>query len=125
MTGEEMERAIEFLLQSQANSEARQAATGSQLAETNRQLAETNNQLAETIRHVAENNVQIMHLGKQVEALADSQNDLTLIMTRYVEAQDSINISVQKSIRDLATSVQDLASTVERFIKGRGSNGNS
>ncbi len=111
MTGEEMERAIEFLLQSQANFDARSAAT-------DRQLAETNRQMTETVRQVTENTLQIKHLGQQVEALADSQNDLTLIMTRYIEAQDRINTSVQNSVRDLAT-------TVERFIKGRGSNGNS
>jgi len=46
MTGEEMERAIEFLLQSQANYEsrltdisARQDRTDEQIAETNRQLS--------------------------------------------------------------------------------------
>jgi ABC-type transporter Mla subunit MlaD len=38
MTGEEMERAIEFLLQSQANHEARLGELTAQIAETNRQL---------------------------------------------------------------------------------------
>lgn len=47
MTGEEMERAIEFLLKSQAKTEAQVAETNRQLAETNRQLAETDRQLAD------------------------------------------------------------------------------
>lgn len=81
MNSEEMERAIEFLLQSQASFEQR-------LEETNRQIVQT---------------------GKQIETLADSQNDLTRVLTRYIEAQDKINSSVQNSIRDLA-------STVERYI---------
>lgn len=87
MTTEEMERAIEFLIQSQASVEQR-------LEETNRQIVQT---------------------GKQIETLADSQNDLTRTLTRYIEAQDRINSSVQHSIRDLA-------STVERYIS-EGRNG--
>jgi len=38
MTGEEMERAIEFLLKSQADISARQDRTDAQIAETSRQL---------------------------------------------------------------------------------------
>jgi len=38
MTGEEMERAIEFLLQGQANHQARLDQLTQQIAETNRQL---------------------------------------------------------------------------------------
>ena len=38
MTGEEMERAIEFLLKSQADISARQDRTDAQIAETGRQL---------------------------------------------------------------------------------------
>ena len=38
MTGEEMERAIEFLLQGRANFETRLEQTNQQIAETNRQL---------------------------------------------------------------------------------------
>ena len=39
MTGEEMERAIEFLLKNQADISARQDRTDEQIAETSRQLA--------------------------------------------------------------------------------------
>jgi hypothetical protein len=44
MTGEEMERAIEFLLQSQADISARQDRTDAQVAETNAQIAKTGRQ---------------------------------------------------------------------------------
>jgi len=50
MTGEEMERAIEFLLQSQANLEAQVVEIGQQVAETGRQLsahAETQSEFIE------------------------------------------------------------------------------
>ncbi len=40
MTGEEMERAIEFLLQSQADLHAQSERTSRQIEETNKQLAE-------------------------------------------------------------------------------------
>jgi len=46
MTGEEMERAIEFLLQSQANFETRMAAFEEQQRRTDEQIAETGRQLA-------------------------------------------------------------------------------
>ena len=52
MTGEEMERAIEFLLQSQANHEARLGELTAQVAETGRQLstyAETQSEFMQTM----------------------------------------------------------------------------
>jgi ribosomal protein S12 methylthiotransferase accessory factor YcaO len=61
MTGEEMERAIEFLLQSQANYEsrltdisARQDRTDAQIAETGRQLAIYAQTQSEFIRSATE-----------------------------------------------------------------------
>jgi len=61
MTGEEMERAIEFLLQSQANYEsrltdisARQERTDAQIAETGRQLAIYAQTQSEFIRSATE-----------------------------------------------------------------------
>ncbi|HWS86933.1 MAG TPA: hypothetical protein VN282_08205 [Pyrinomonadaceae bacterium] len=51
MTGDEFERAIDFLLKSQANLEAGieevDRKLGARIEETNRQLAETNRQLGE------------------------------------------------------------------------------
>jgi flagellar biosynthesis chaperone FliJ len=46
MTGEEMERAIEFLLQSQANYESRLADISARQDRTDEQIAETGRQLA-------------------------------------------------------------------------------
>lgn len=81
MTGEEMERAIEFLLQSQAKVDA-------QLAETNRQLAETNRQLAETDRQLAETD-------RQLAVYAETQSVFIQTVTRALEAQDQINASLR------------------------------
>jgi chromosome segregation ATPase len=74
MTGEEMERAIEFLLQSQAKVDA-------QLAETNQQLAETDRQLAET--------------NRQLSVYAETQSVFIQTVTRALEAQDQINASLR------------------------------
>lgn len=74
MTGEEMERAIEFVLKSQAKAEAL-------IAETNRQLAETDRQLAETDRRLAD--------------YADTQSVFIQTVTRVFEAQDQINASLR------------------------------
>lgn len=61
MTGEEMERAIEFLLQSQASFEARMSAFEAQQRRTDEQIAET---------------------GKQLRAYAETQSEFIQIVTR-------------------------------------------
>ena len=116
MTGEEMERAIEFLINNQARFDARLAETNQQIAETNRQLAQTNQQL---------------------DAFAESQAQLIQVVTHTFEAQNRINEESQRNqdaawavIRELGVkqdrteeTVNRLAETVRRQIEGR--NGNS
>ena len=80
MTGEEMERAIEFILKSQAKAEA-------QIAETNQQLAETNRQLAETDRRLAD--------------YAETQSVFIQTVTRAFEAQDQINTRTDERLNRL------------------------
>ena len=63
MTGEEMERAIEFLLQSQADISARQDRTDAQIAETSRQLQAYTETQSELIRITSRN----------IDALATAQ----------------------------------------------------
>lgn len=92
MTSEEMERAIEFLLESQAKSEHR-------LEEMSRQLMQT---------------------GQQISTLADSQNDLTLVVTRHIETQTEINATLRDSMIKTDARLDRLAETVERFIAGQG-----
>ena len=96
MTGEEMERAIDFLLKSQANLEARIDQvntnlgarideTSAQLAQTNRQLAETNRQLAETNRLVR---LQGDTLSTFIEVTTSAFNDLAAAQSRLTAAQE-------------------------------------
>lgn len=70
MTGEEMERAIEFLLQSQASYESRLADISARQDRTDEQIAETNRQLAT----YAETQSQFIEIVTQAMAnLADAQ----------------------------------------------------
>ena len=117
MTGEEMERAIGFLLQSQANFDAR-------LEQTNQQVAET---------------------SRQLQAYAETQSEFIQVVTHHIETQVEINASLRESIRELKEMQRELketqnelkgaqlrtderldrlAATVERFIS-EGRNGNS
>jgi hypothetical protein len=100
MTGEEMERAIDFLLKSQANLEARIEQVNSNLSgrieETNRQLAETNRQLAETTNLMGEH--------------ARTQTAFIQIVTRTFEAQADINRRTDERINVLISAVERLNS---------------
>lgn len=77
MTGDEMERAIEFILQSQANHESRLG-----------ELTEKTNQLTE----------QIAETNKLVRLHAETQTAFIQIVTRHIEAQVEINASLRASI---------------------------
>lgn len=73
MTNEEMERAIEFLLKSQAGFEA-------QLAQTNQQVIQT---------------------SQQVESLGQMHEDFTRFVRSFMEAQSEINQSLRETVRAL------------------------
>jgi type II secretory pathway component GspD/PulD (secretin) len=111
MTGEEMERAIDFLLKSQANLEARieqvNANLGMRIDETNRQLGETNRQLGETNRQLGETN-------RQLGDYANTQTTLIQVITRTFEAQAAINKRTDERLNALIV-------TVEKLINERGS----
>ncbi|HYO99642.1 MAG TPA: hypothetical protein VER76_05590 [Pyrinomonadaceae bacterium] len=109
MTGEEMERAIEFLLQGQANHQVR-------LDELTQQLAETN---------------------RLVRLNAETQTQFIQIVTQHIEAQGEVNASLRDanaSLHDANASLRDaifstngrldrLEALVERYIEGRDGQG--
>jgi hypothetical protein len=98
MTGDEMERAIDFLLQGQANHEARLG-----------ELTDNVNQLTE---HVAETN-RLMQLH------AETQTQFIQIVTRQIEAQGEINASLRANINRTDVRLDRLEAVVERYIEGR------
>ncbi len=71
MTGGEMERAIEFLLQSQANFDSR--------------IGGLTGRMETLTQNVEENTRQIAQINKQIEVLAGSQNNLTQIVIRLAD----------------------------------------
>lgn len=93
-----MERSIEFLLQSQANQDARieklsqqVAQMGRQVEETGRQVAEVGQKVAELTRYVTEIGQQVTQTSRSLEDLAETQNEFMAHITRFIEAQVSIN----------------------------------
>ncbi len=124
MTGEEMERAIEFLLQSQANFETRLEQLLQNQAQLLQNQANFETGLEQTNRQVAET-------SRQVQIYAETQTEFIQVVTQHIEAQAEINASLRGTIRELATSqsrtderINRLADTFERHIR-EGHHGNS
>jgi hypothetical protein len=92
-----MERAIEFLINNQANFDAR-------LAETNRQIGELREAVAETNRIVQLN--------------AGTVTEFVQAVTGYMGAQGEVNANLRDAIAHTDAKVDKLAETVERFISG-------
>lgn len=105
MTGDEMERAIEFLLKHQANFESRQATLETQLEKTSHQVEDTNKRLEDT--------------NKRLEIHAETQTEFMRIVTQHIEAQGKINASLRALLARTDERVDKLADTIERFISGQ------
>lgn len=94
MTNEEMERAIDFLLKSQANFEARLARQEIERAQRDARIDErhelTNQQIAET--------------EKKIGMFADLQAEFMQLVTRTFDEQARINKSVAEALTRLAES---------------------
>ncbi|MEA2175990.1 MAG: hypothetical protein QOD00_3582 [Blastocatellia bacterium] len=80
MTNEEMQRGIEFLLNHQADFEARLAQTEAQMARTSEQLTQT---------------------SQQVELLARMNGEFTQFVRSNLEAQSELNQALRETVRAL------------------------
>jgi prefoldin subunit 5 len=98
MTNDEMERAIDFLLKSQASLDVR-------IGQTNEQLGHTNEQLRQ--------------LAEQVGAFADTQADIMRVMTRTFEAQAQINESLRAGLRELTSKQSRTEEALERLAEAQ------
>ena len=112
MTGGEMERAVEIILNNQANFEL-------QVEKTNQQIEETNKRLGTFIEDT----------DKRFGIFAETQTEFIQITLRHIEAQGEINSSLRVMLRELKVSqtraderLGRLAETVERHIS-EGHNG--
>lgn len=109
MTGEEMERAIDFLLKSQANLEQR--------------IEQVNANLSARIEEVAAG---IEGTNRLIGELAQTQNELTQTVTRAFEQQAEFNRKQAEFNREQAEfnrgtdeRINALVSAVERLISDR------
>ena len=123
MTGDEVERSIEFLLKNQATLETQIERTSHQVEETNKQLEETNKRLEETNRRLEETNRRLEETNERLEMYAETQTQFIQIVTRHIEAQGEINASLRGAVHELAAAqtrtdarLDRLVETVERFI---------
>lgn len=100
MTNDELERAIDFLLKSQANSQANFDAQMELSKERHARISETLARLAERDERLAEKHER---LAEQVSSFADTQAVIMQVMTRTLESQDETNKSLRAAVRDLAS----------------------
>lgn len=96
MTGEEMERAIEFLLQGQANFEVK-------LEQTNQQVAET---------------------SRQLQSYAETQSEFIQIVTTAMQGLAAAQSRTNEHLVQTDERLNNLAGLVERFIS-EGRNGHA
>lgn len=101
MTNDQVERAIEALLNNQATFE-------SQLAQTNKNVALVSQQIVETSKQIEQTN-------KRLEMHAETQTQFMQIVLKHIEAQGEATASVRDSIGNLTA-------TVDRYITARGNN---
>jgi ABC-type transporter Mla subunit MlaD len=102
MTNEEMERAIDFLLKSQANSEAHIQQTNEQLARTDERVSRLADQVSHVVDQVSHVVDQVAQLTDQLGSFADTQGNIMRVMTRTFEAQAQINESLRAAAVRLA-----------------------
>jgi len=117
MTGEEMERAIDFLLKSQANLDARieqvNANLGATIEEVDRRLGA---RIEETNRQLIETNRQLADMGKLLGEYTQMQTTLVQVVTRTFDAQADLNSRTDEKLNALID-------TVNRMLSGgQGSN---
>ena len=116
MTSEEMERAIEILLNNQARYELQLEQTNRQLEQTNEQVQQTNEQLQQTNEQVQQTNGHVRQINLHISALtgsvgmvAQSQREFMQVMLQYMRSQDETN----KTFRD---AIHEISSTLKRHV---------
>jgi len=96
MTGEEMERAIEFLLKSQADFDARIAATNERLDRTDAQVQQTN---------------------RIVQLQAETQSQFIEIVTQAMANLAEAQTRTERTVNETNARLDRLAALVERHIE--------
>jgi chromosome segregation ATPase len=102
MTGDELERAIDFILKSQARAETRIERNEEQLSRNEEQLSRLAEQVSHLTQHGAELTQQGADFQKRLDFIAtvhasleDSHADLVRVMKQHLETEDRINKSLR------------------------------
>ena len=130
MTGEEMERAIEFLLQSQANSEARLGRLEGiveRLAGTHERLGESHERLGESHERLTESHERLAAAqGRSQEQIDQLQQGFVRFQNGMDELRQQVGhiakvaeIALETSLR-ASDGVDALVKLVGGLIEGRG-----
>lgn len=109
MTGEEMERAIEFLLQSQANSEARLGRLEAAQEETNQQISNLASAQQRTQEQIDQGFVRF-------------QNGMDELRQQVSHVAKLAEIALEKSLRN-SDAIDALTKLVGGLVEGRGGGG--
>jgi prefoldin subunit 5 len=99
MTNEEMERAIEFLLNSQAKFEVR-------LEQTIEQVNRNSTQLGQLTERVDSISTQVESLTSQLGTVIETQDEFMQVVLKHITAQGEINASVRDTLHLLTTTVE-------------------
>jgi chromosome segregation ATPase len=126
MTGDEVERAIETLLNNQDNFEVQLEKTNQQLGQTNQQVEQVSRQLEQvswqveqTNRQVEQASRQIEETNKRLENFAATQTQFIQIVTRQIEAQGEINASFRASLARTDERLDALIDIVREGLDGK------
>jgi predicted S18 family serine protease len=98
MTGDEVERSIEYLLKNQATLETQLERTSLQIEETNKRFEETN---------------------KRLDMYAETQTEFIQVVTRHIEAQGEINTSLRGMVGELAASRESMNARLDRLVESQ------
>src|SRR5829696_400639 len=94
MTGDELERAMDFILKSQARAEARIERNEELLSRNEEQLSRLAEQVAQ---QGADSQKHLDSIANAHASLEDAQANLVRVLTQYIETQDLINKSLRET----------------------------
>ena len=114
MTGEEMERAIDFLLKNQANFDARAEKTDQQIEQTRQQIEQTRQQIEQTNQQIEQTNQQIEQTNQIVKSLGETQTEFMQTMLHHVEAQGQINADTRQGMSEIRQTIRELVQAQQR-----------
>jgi hypothetical protein len=116
MTGDELERAIDFILKSQARAEARIERNEEQLARNVELVARNEELVARLAEQTAQQSAdfQVRH-----EATEDAHANLVRVMTQHLETEDRINKSLRVADARQARLIASLGETLRASEESR------